>query len=296
MKARRESGALLLTVSLLLAMMAALAFGLNRAGGMDVNAVATDYDQRNAAYLAEAAVAAAKWTNQVNKCGKASIPAFSFGGGTTAATVTQGGSKRINVVASATTAAGTAATLTRKEVDIVNFASLETKDLGGAVQDTTVDRTVLLPMNISSDLSLVSGQSNVLMSWATTDIPADAEVMAASLILTQNGSGASARTVSVHRITTQWDPTATWLGPRLLVSWSGGDYSPVTIATADVGAQATTTTWNVTSLVDGWASKRLANYGMLLRLPNPGQSATFYSMENVVSLRPVLRVTFAKPC
>jgi Tfp pilus assembly protein PilX len=199
---RRQSGALLLTVSLLLAVMAALAFGLNRAGGMEANAVTADYDQRNAAYLAEAAVAAAKWKTQLNnKCANVQIPAFTFGDGSISAAVKDSGAKHIDVTASATTAAGSVVSLTRTKLDIVNFASPETKDLGGAVQDTYVDRlNTTTSFGTGTGLVLTGGQTNVLLSWDTKDIPADAEVMSASLMLTQDGGSPTARTVNVHRV------------------------------------------------------------------------------------------------
>jgi Tfp pilus assembly protein PilX len=294
---RRQSGALLLTVSLLLAVMAALAFGLNRAGGMEANAVTADYDQRNAAYLAEAAVAAAKWKTQLNnKCANVQIPAFTFGDGSISAAVKDSGAKHIDVTASATTAAGSVVSLTRTKLDIVNFASPETKDLGGAVQATYVDRlNTTTSFGTGTGLVLTGGQTNVLLSWDTKDIPADAEVMSASLMLTQDGGSPTARTVNVHRVTTQWDANASWSTARPATPWSGGDYSPATIASAAVTTQGVYT-WNVTSLVDGWNSGRLAKYGMLLRIPVAGQSATFFSKEASGSQRPILRVTFAKPC
>ena len=48
---------------------------------------------------------------------------------------------------------------------------------------------------------------------------------------------------------------------------------------------------------DGDTSGRLVDYGMLLRLQDPNQSVSFYSMESLSNgNRPVLRVTFAKQC
>jgi len=299
---RRQAGALLLTVALLLATLAALAFSLNRAGGMDVQSVAADYDRRSAAYLAEAALAAARWTNEGNKCGTASVSALSLAGATLNAAVTKAPSKKINVVASAVTAGGASATLTRTEVPVADLANSETKDLGGSSQDTYIGYGGLVPVMLSNSLTLASGllPSYALLYWPVTDIPKDAQVLAARLLLTQNGSSSVARTVNVHRMTAGWDASATWFQARSGLpgtNWTtnGGDYSaPVLNATGVTGAG--TYSWDVTGLVDGWNSGRLQNYGMMLRLKDADQSAVFYSFEASSSQRPVLRVTFAKQC
>ena len=68
MMPRRQDGALLLMVSLLLATLAALAFGINRAGSVELRSINDDYEGRAAAYLAEAGVAAARWSGQVGAC------------------------------------------------------------------------------------------------------------------------------------------------------------------------------------------------------------------------------------
>ena len=305
---RRQSGALLLTVALLLAVIAALAFGLNRAAGMDAQSVGADHDRRRAAYLAEAALAAAKWSNEISgsgkKCSGDSLPAFTLAGATLSADVKKAPSKRINVVASATTAGGATATLARNEVELADLGNTETKDLGGGPRDTYLDRLLSGPISLTNggSLALASNQQHALLYWAMTDIPKDATVLSARLSLTQNGGSGTGRTVNLHRMTAPWENSATWTQSRggLLTGnyWTknGGDYSAPVLASATVGS-AGTYTWDVTGLVDGWVSGRLLNYGMLLRLPDDNQSVLFYSLEAGNSnVRPSLRVTFAKSC
>lgn len=302
---RRQSGALLLTVALMLATIAALAFTLNRAAGMDAQAVGADYDRRSAAYLAEAALAAAKWSNEIpNKCGNANLGALSLAGATLSADVKKAPSKRLNIVATATTATGASATLARNEVELADLTNAETKDLGGTSRDTYIDRLLSGPVSLTngSNLALASNQQHALLYWPTSDIPQDAAVLSARLLLTQNGSSGTVRTVNLHRMTASWENSATWTQSRggvLLGNYwtrNGGDYSaPVLASTKVTGAGSYS--WDVTGLVDGWVSGRLLNYGMLLRLQDDNQFATFYSLEaSSSSNRPVLRVTFAKSC
>lgn len=291
---RRESGVLALTVALLLAVMAAAAFGMHRAAGMDVQAVSAEYDRRSAAYLAEAGVAAGKWYNQI-KCGNATPSAFSLvPGATLNINVAKVAPHQIAVSATATTAAGSTSTLTRNPIDIYNLGSPEQKNLGGAVLDTYIDASLTTPKNTDTSLVL-SGQSNALLSWDTKDIPKDATVLSAILTLVQNGSSGETRTVNLHRVTTQWDASATWTRARLLVGWNGGDYDPQVLASFNVGSGASYAI-DLTALVTAWYGNPPANYGMLLRLPNPAQSVTFYSREAPTVQEPALNVTFSKSC
>lgn len=290
----REGGGLLLTVMLLLAMLAALTFGLHRAAGMDAQAVSAEYDKRNAMYLAKAAIATAKWMNQISACSSAGVSNLAFAGGTITGTIAKPGTKTVTITGSGTTASGATATLSLTNFHVVNFSTIETKNMTGAA-DTYIDPS-LPSMKDDTVLVLASGTSNVLLQWSMSAIPGDADVLSAQLILSQNGGSATARTVTVHRVTTSWDGSATWTRARAGSPWVGGAYATPVLASTDVQA-GSVYTWDVTGLVDGWDSGRLSNYGMLLRLPNPGQSVTFSSQKDATaSLRPILRATYAKPC
>jgi hypothetical protein len=292
---RREAGVLLLAVALLLAILAALAFGLGRAAGMDLQAVNADYERRNAAYLAAGGFAAAKWYNQA-KCGNAAPPSMTLAGATLSMTVTKGKAHQIAITATATTAAGASSTLADVEIDIYNFANVERKTLGGAFQDTYIYAGQGAAMNGNAGLALAD-QSYALLSWATTDIPKDSKVLAATLALVASGAGITTRTVNLHRVTTQWDAAATWTRPRPMQTWNGGDYDPLVIDGTGVLA-AGTYTWDATTLVDAWYNGTQSNYGMLLRLAMPGQSVTFNSREAPIAqqLQPALNVSFSKSC
>jgi hypothetical protein len=308
---RRQSGALLLTVALLLATIAALAFSVNRAAGMDVQSVAAEHERRSAAYLAEGALAAARWTNEINRCSTSTpLDALTLANATLSAKVSKGSSgKRLNIVATAITAGGASATLARNDVDNIDLANTETKDMGGTPRDTYLTFGIIVPA-APDTLKLTSNYQHTLLYWPMNDIPGKVEVLSARLLLTQNGSSGVARTVNVHRVTSQWDSSATWKlshsGFLSGTSWTstttalgsdgGGDYSAPAVASTRVSG-AGTYAWDVTGLVDGWVGGRLVNYGMLLRLPDPGQSVDFYSLEaDNSSRRPILRVTFAKQC
>jgi len=292
----RESGVLLLAVALLLAVMAALAFGMSRAAGMDAQAVSADYERRKLGYLAEGAVAAAKWYNQA-RCGSQNLPALSLAGATLSATVAKSSPKTIDISAAATTADATSR-LARAGVAVFDFANPENKDLGGGFVDTYIDPGLGVQSNADS-LVLTSSQSNVLLSWDTKDVPKDSTILSARLTLTQSAGGSSPRTVDVHQVTTDWDANATWYRARgLLTFWSnpGGDYNATPAASAVVPTTGSAS-WDLTALVSDWYNNdKPSNQGMLLRLRDPGQTVRFNSDKAGGKQRPVLNVTFSKLC
>jgi hypothetical protein len=298
---QREAGVLLLAVALLLATMAALAFGMNRAAGMDAQAVSADYERRKLAYLAEGAVAAAKWYNQA-KCGSQDLPvSLSLAGATLSAVVVKSSPKTIDINAAATmvNAITTDATsrLARAGVAVFDFANSENKDLGGGFVDTYIDPG-LGAQSTADSLVLTSGKSNVLLSWDTKDIPKDATVLAARLTLTQSVGGSSERNVDVHQVTTDWDANATWYRARgLSTFWNtpGGDYNATPAASAVVPTTGNAS-WDLTTVVSDWYNNdKPSNQGVLLRLRDPGQTARFNS-DKTGPKRPLLNVTFSKSC
>lgn len=316
-RAPRQSGALLLTVCLMLAILAALAFSLGRGAGMGAHSVAADYERRSAAYLAQAGVAAAKWNSQL-KCGATGTLNFSLNGGSVSATYAKGSKpppgspaglpNGMAASASATSAGGASATAGGANLNVVDLSPslanqpFEQKTLGGIV-DTTIGPTILLaplpPVNATLTLnSNPIGASTILLFFPMKDVPAYSQVINATLTMTQSSSSNPKGDVGVYRMTTLWKNDATAAYPTLGASWTGSDYSSVAAAAANTASA--TMTWNVTSLVDGWVSGLAPDDGMMLRLIQPNLTAAFYSNEALPgvpnSSKPTLSVNFAKPC
>ena len=291
MKPPRQDGALLLMVALLLATLAALAFGMHRAGSVELRSINDDYEGRAAAYVAEAGVAAARWSSQVNDCKDASYVNQPFGAGTFTVSAKQN-SGRLAITASGQFN-GAVRTLEQRDVRIYKLSDPKRFDIDDDVKDTTI-----APQSPSLDkenLRLVSDGAHILMSWKLDDIDDDVRVLSATLTLLQASAGSTARRIAVHRVTAKWDSSATWTRPRAGASWNGGTYNSAVLASATVTSTGPAVL-NVTGLLDSWAAKRFPEYGLLLRLPDPGQTATFYSKEASDSRRPLLRVVAADKC
>lgn len=301
---RREAGALLLTVVLLLATMAALAFGLSRGAGMGAHSVASDYERRSNAYLLQAGMAAGRWAYQVNKCAAANVAAFPLGAASVSATTTKvpGGAS--------VTAAATTATQSISQTRTFTLFDLNTqpeaKIVTGATSDAAIAYGVQTPQGTDTaiTLKLASGPagptSNALLYWALKEVPADSQILSAVLTLSVNGSGGAGLTVNAQRVTTQWDAkVATWTvarGGANGATWSGGNYATPPVATATVSNGAYTI--DVSGVMDGWFSDTLLNDGLLLTLPIANQQVSFYGSigTNPTSRVPALAVSFAKKC
>lgn len=309
MMLRRQRGALLLLVALLLATLAALAFGLNRAASGELRSVRDDYDGRAAGYLAEAGFAAAKWRTQVKGCPKNkvkdTIAATRLGNGSFEASATGEGAK-LTIAASGTVARDAERADAQRATDpgrpafrVHDFTDLEVdNDAMDDALDTTIDPLRPASSNATT-LALVSNASHALLYWSVSDIGKEDKVLSATLTLTLTAGSPGTRRVALHRVTTRWDSFATWNWARGLTPWSagGGDYSKAELVTT-IAAGSTGASWDVTPLVESWLSGGPAsNMGVLLRLVDNGQALNFYSRKaNSSSVRPVLRVVVAAKC
>jgi hypothetical protein len=291
MRPPRQGGALLLMVALLLATLAALAFGMHRAGSVELRSINDDYEGRAAAYVAEAGVAAARWSSQVNDCKDASYVNQPFGAGTFTVSAKQN-SGRLAITASGQFN-GAVRMLEHSDVRIYKLYEPKTFDIDDDVKDTTI--APQSPPLDKENLHVVSNGAHILMFWKLDDIDDDMRVLLATLTLVQASAGSTARRIAVHRVTAQWDNSATWTRPRAGASWNGGAYDSAVLASASVPPTGPAIL-NVTGLLDSWAAKRFPEQGLLLRLPDPGQTATFYSNEASDNRRPLLRVVAAGKC
>jgi len=292
MMLRRQDGALLLMVALLLATLAALAFGIHRAGSAELRSINDDYEGRAAAYLAEAGVAAARWSGQVGACVTRPVGPIVLGGGSVTVDIKK--EDIIDVTATATVN-GAVRTLTRTGLALYDLKQTERVDMSDATTDTTIVQPSAGPQDKEQSLRLVYGQSHILMDWNLDAIDDNVLVVSATLNLVPTTISGVVRQVAAYRVTTPWDKGATWIKARPGSNWNGGAYTGAVLASAGVGSVAVN--WDLTGLFDGWASKRLLPNGVLLRLVNEGQAVAFYSREvPFASLRPLLQIVRAKAC
>ncbi|WP_137173050.1 DNRLRE domain-containing protein [Massilia sp. HP4] len=298
MTRRRQHGAVLLMVAIVLATVAALAVGVNRLASTESRAAQGDYESRAAVYLADAGMAAARWKNQVAGCTSDRIAPTALGAGTFTAEVpaVKGTVKKIDIAASGVVNGVTLRTLERKQVTLHDLSKAETVKLTEKARDITIDRADDDTDDDDKQLWLEFDSAHALLYWAMGDIKKDALVLSATLALTPDGSNGAGAVVAVQRLMTPWEDDASWKRPHDDdARWDGGNYLAQPAATTTV-AGATIARWDVTELVNGWFGGQFPNHGMLLRLTNPGPSVRFHSLDASSSRHPVLQVLSARRC
>jgi hypothetical protein len=297
-----QRGVALLAVSLLLAVVGALAFMMNRQAAMAANTVNAQYDAEQARYLAEAGVNVALWRDRQVTCKKSDtlVPASAIDANGSYSAKIKGGDNTLDIDASGVTATGGAVTLSRKRVTGHNN-TLATETLpNDRGDDTFITYGVIIGQNALNYLELTQGTSNILMQFDTPGGWDRAVIVKAELTMTlyRTSSALPGQSVSVHRVTRAWtDAGATWMSSTSLLSpWSsaGGDYTAGAVSATTIGATGAYV-WDVTALVDGWVNKGYPNNGLLLRADGPSQQARFYGFRSATG-KPVLRVTYYKAC
>jgi RHS repeat-associated protein len=157
-----------------------------------------------------------------------------------------------------------------------------------------------------------------LLAFDLRDIPAGANVSAATLTLAYPTTSATGKQLDLHRVTRAWregngaypgqcngsgaDWNETQGGVRWSASGGGGDFDPTEDATlpAKTRDSAGQDSFNVLNLVREWASGAAPNHGMLLKLRDetiPTSGSTYFDYHaddhTTASERPKLTVTYA---
>jgi Tfp pilus assembly protein PilX len=298
----RQRGVALLAVSLLLVVVGALAFMMNRQAAMAANTVNSQYDAERARYLAEAGLNVAEWRDQQVSCKKSDtlVPPTRIDSRGTFSSSINNGEKTLDINATGGTDAGASVALSRKKV--VAHTNVTTTDTLASDKghDTFITDGVPTSQNALNYLELTQGSSNVLIEIDTPGEWDKAVIVKAELTMTlyQSNSTQPGQSVSVHRVTRGWnDKAATWLSPTGAASqWTkpGGDYAAGNVTATTINGNGNYV-WDITALVDGWVNNRYPNNGLLMRADGPSQQARFYGFKSATG-KPVLSVTYYKAC
>lgn len=306
-KAGRARGFILLPVVLALTLVAAVAFLLNRAGGMNMRMAAGGLQADSARYAAEAGLAQLAFQTQGRNCsGYTDLAATTFGAGSFSATVNPTAGSPVTLVSTSTLADGSTSTLSRTNV---------------TMRQTTPYTLTLQPGTPGLDVSIRTGSPNTNYGGATTlavqkqqthalvqfdlsTVPAGSTILSAQFSLYHLTGGNDP--VSAFGVTTPWTEGtgaegsgATWNTYDGRHSWAtaGGDYDPAGGITVTLPANNTWATWDLTAWTTAWQAGIQPNYGIALAA-NSGGLNTFVSSDEPsnIAQRPKLDVTFLPPC
>ncbi len=309
----QAKGYLLLPVVLVIAVVAAVAFLMNRESAVDIRTAGAAAEVDSAHYVAEAGLRHALWKANSGACSGYSLPATAFGGHSYQVVITPDSGSPVSVTATGTLASGTNQSIRREGVRINEAAAgfiLEPDAAAG--EDTRLyEWKPNWNYGQSTDLVVegwVNSRSHSLIRFDLSGIPAGAKITAAVLELYQNSSSSWGGTVSAHRVTRDWvegdasggnSNGATWNESELGIPWitPGGDFdlAEFAVTTIPVGVRGWFQ-WDATDLVEGWHTGAYPNFGLLLRPGDDSTGVYFSSSDGVSSEHPRLVVAYACEC
>jgi len=270
----RQRGMVLLPVTLALAIVAALAYGMTRDGAMNASAVDAQYDIDNARYLAEAGVNLVRWRNEQAGCGSAlgfTNPVTALDGGTISASGVKYAKPRLAMTVTATTPRGAVNTVVFDGPHGPVIHSLAKKVeitlSGQGSSDTFLRKLLFVPIAGATYLEVTDNNANGLIKFGLQSVPAASLIEEATLRLTLNSiASTQAGTLEIHRLLRDWGPGAVWDA-----GWTtaGGDYTPQASATItnvlSTSSPPNPYTVRIDSLIEALTNQPATNYGFLLK-------------------------------
>ncbi|MDX1528401.1 MAG: DNRLRE domain-containing protein, partial [Gammaproteobacteria bacterium] len=278
----RSSGYLLLPVVMVIAVVAAVAFLMNRESAVDIRTAGAIAEADAARYVAEAGLRHAMWRTITGTCSGYGITATTVSGHSYKAEFTPDSGSPVSVTATGTLASGAVQSLRQQGVRInqAPTAFILEPDAAAGKDARIYEWKPTWNYGQATDLSVegwVNSQSHSLIRFDLSGIPAGAEITGAILELYQNTSSSWGGAVQVHRLTRDWvegdvvsgtGNGATWNESEPGIPWTtpGGDFDPAAYAvtTIPAGVQGWFQ-WDVTDLVKGWHGGAYSNHGLLLK-------------------------------
>lgn len=300
----RQRGMVLLPVTLALAIVAALAYGMTRDGAMNASAVDAQYDIDNARYLAEAGVNLVKWRNEQAGCGSTlgfTNPITAVEGGIISASAVTYKKSKLAMTVTATTPRGAVNTVVLDTSSGPTLHSLAKKvEITLSAQNSSDTFIRNNPAGIMAGLpymEVTDGNANGLIKFGLQSVPVSSLIEEATLRLTL-GSIASTQpgTLEIHRLLRDWSSMAVWG----TASWTtpGGDYAPQASATI-TNVLATSNppnpyTARIDSLIEALTNQPATNYGFLLK--GSGLVTARFNSFEAPSAQPQLFLRYYPAC
>ncbi len=305
--ARGSKGYLLLPVVLVIAVVAAVAFLMNRESAVDIRTAETAAEADAARYVAEAGLRHALWKADAGACSGYGLPATSFGGHGYQAVFAPDSGSPVSVTSTGTLASGASRSIRRDGIrigeapttfilqpdaaagtDTYLYASNPNTSFGTAIEIRISNKT--------------NNNKRGLLRFDLGSINTTAIVESAELELNLEGIGSGGtHTIYVHRAQKPWiEDEATWNQYANGLNWDtpGGDYEIPEIAGSPIDAALPgATTFDVTDLVQDWINEPATNNGIMLLGSSGVNHADFTTSDSTnAGLRPKLTVAYACEC
>ncbi len=305
--ANRSEGYLLLPVVLVIAVVAAVAFLMNRESALDIRTAEVNADADAARYVAEAGLRHALWSTGTGACSGYNIPTTGFGGHSYEVVFTPDSGSPVSITSTGTLASGASRGIRRDGVRIGAAPSTVILQPDAVVgTDTYIhDGSPTTSYGTAAEIRISNKSNNKkrgLLRFDLSGINTSAIVESAELELNLEsiGSGGTA-TIYVHRAEKPWtEDEANWNQYAAGFNWNtpGGDYEIAEIASSPIDAAFPgATTFDITESVQEWIKNPSANNGIMLLGSAGVNHADFTTSDSPsASLRPKLTVSYACEC
>lgn len=314
--APRQGGAALLALTLALAVIACVAYLFTAGSAADLSLSNRRTDMDEARYAAEAGFLHMQETLRDKGCfNYGDLPATPFGSAQYAVTVTPTWMSPVTIVATGQTDSGAQQSLKRSGVRVFDAPTATVFDPGANVDDTWIDKTTpwynygrMSTIDISQFGTEIK---HGLIRFDLSSIPAGAKIKIAKMRLYFEGATAlpAGGSIAVHRVLADWKegnktgsaggPGATWFDRTSPVSWStpGGDYDATPVTSVVLGAAGSYELFDITPLMQSWASGTSQEFGVLLKASAGVRRAQFTSGDGSSSSQwPRLQLQYSCEC
>jgi len=306
-------GFTLLPVMLVMSLIAAIAFLLNRDNGMNTAMISAQANGDRARLAAEAGLQAVNARVQSSGC-TGGFPVIgtpvvnnTFGGASYSAYATSGSGNTTSLVSTGSFG-GTSVTLTRNNVYVYQTTpvtyTLQPNATTGL--DTAIDSSVEKNYGADNALPIKKNQQNLLFKFDLSAFPAGSRPISATLSI--YGSGGLSIGLDFFRATSSWvegtgasSPLdgATWNTSNGSAAWTpGGNYHPVKLnATASGSFIASWASFDATDVTSAWLSGQYPNHGVVAK--STGELGTYKytsSDGSDATKRPKIVFNYLLPC
>ncbi len=297
---------------LVMSLIAAIAFVLNRDNGMNNAMVSVQMDGDRARLAAEAGLQAANAVVQSKGCSGGfpltgtPVTNNNFGGATYSAYATSGGGNTTGLVSTGTFN-GTSVTLTRSNVYVYQAAPVAyTLQPNAALgMDTSIDSSAEKNYGADNALPIKKNQQNLLFKFDLSAFPAGSRPLSATF--STYASGGLLGGVDYYRMASAWTEGtgsnspldgATWNTSNGSTAWTpGGDNHPAKLNAINKVYGTGWVDFDATDITAAWLSGRYPNYGVVVK--SSGELGTFKftsSDDSNAANRPKISFNYLLPC
>ncbi len=313
---RPSNGYILLPVVFSLIILAILSYQLSRESAMNTGSVVRNLEMQTAKYVAEAGFQHAVWQlNQANCSNYTDLTNEPLENYQYSTTITPKNGSPVTVISTASDANGMIYSINRESLNVYQTSQTLILQPGGEGKDAWIDAGNPKDNFGKSNWMNISGtptEKYFLGHFDLSSLPPESKILSASLEMYMTGvsTATSSSSFSLFRMTQDWvEGTGDWWDAGDGVNWDTSDgstswnwannhYSIKPIATTTINPSLDGWhSWEIQEIVSLWHSKKISNFGFLIKADSSIEDAGFYSSDFAnTSKSPKLTITYSCEC